>query len=145
MPKIILKDGSEFIVDQDILNEKILSAKPDEMIQLGNTFFKKSSIEIINRNNSNKTPIKTVPPLQKFNFIATTINIVGNFIKEKVIILIPTKNQFRNYIINIILYILVLGVLFFIFNLIVIIVPYLYSFLPNCNIFIFDFWSGDCN
>lgn len=47
MPKIILKDGSEFIVDQDILNEKVLSAKLDEMIQLGNNFFKKSSVEII--------------------------------------------------------------------------------------------------
>jgi len=29
MPKIILKDGSEFIVDQDILDEKILSVKAD--------------------------------------------------------------------------------------------------------------------
>jgi len=145
MPKIILKDGSEFIVDQDIFNEKILSAKPDEMIQLGKNYFKKSSIEIIHGDDLKKTSVKTLNSLPKVNFITKTINIVGNFIKEKVIILIPTKNQFRNYIINIILYIIVLGVLFFIFNLIVIIVPYLYSFLPNCNIFIFDFWSGDCN
>jgi hypothetical protein len=145
MPKIILTDGSEFTVDRDILDEKILSAKPDEVIQLGKNFFKKSSIEIIHGDDSNKTSVKTLNSLPKVNFITKTINIVGNFIKEKVIILIPTKNQFRNYIINIILYILVLGVLFVIFNLIVIIVPYLYSFLPNCNIFIFDFWNGDCN
>ena len=42
MPKIVLKDGSEFIVDKDVLDENILSAKSDEMIQLGKTFFKKS-------------------------------------------------------------------------------------------------------
>ena len=47
MPKIILKDGSEFIVNQAILEESILPAQPDEMIQLGKTYFKKSSIEII--------------------------------------------------------------------------------------------------
>jgi hypothetical protein len=47
MPKIILKDGSEFIVDQAILEENILPAQPDEMIQLGKNYFKKSSIEII--------------------------------------------------------------------------------------------------
>jgi uncharacterized RDD family membrane protein YckC len=54
MPKIILKDGSEFIVDKDIFNEKILSAKPDEMIQLGKNFFKKSSIEIIHGDEKEK-------------------------------------------------------------------------------------------
>lgn len=47
MPKIILKDGSEFIIDKAILEENILPAQPDEMIQLGKNYFKKSSIEII--------------------------------------------------------------------------------------------------
>jgi hypothetical protein len=145
MPKIILKDGSEFIVDQSILEENILPAQPDEMIQLGKSYFKKSSVEIIHGDDSNKTSSKTLHSLPKVNFITKTINILGYFIREKVITLIPTKNQFGNYIINIVLYILVLVVLFFIFHLIVIIVPYLYSFLPDCNVFIFDFWSGDCN
>lgn len=58
MPKVILKDGSEFIVDQDILDEKILSAKPDEIIQLGKNFFKKSSIEIILEYNTDNTAPK---------------------------------------------------------------------------------------
>ena len=53
MPKIVLKDGSEFIVDQDILDKNILSAKSDEMIQLGKNFFKKSSIEMILDDNVN--------------------------------------------------------------------------------------------
>jgi len=60
MPKIILKDGSEFIVDKEIFNEKILSAKPDEMIQLGKNFFKKSSIEIIHGDDLKKQPIDTI-------------------------------------------------------------------------------------
>lgn len=54
MPKIILKDGSEFIVDQAILEENILPAQPDEMIQLGKTYFKKSSIEIIHDDEKEK-------------------------------------------------------------------------------------------
>ncbi len=63
MPKIVLKDGSEFIVDQDILDENILSAKPDEMIQLGKTFFKKSSIEIIHSEDTHVE--KTITPKSK--------------------------------------------------------------------------------
>lgn len=54
MPKIILKDGSEFIVDQAILDDDILPAKPDEMIQLGKNYFKKSSIEIIHGDEKEK-------------------------------------------------------------------------------------------
>jgi uncharacterized RDD family membrane protein YckC len=54
MPKIILKDGSEFIVDQSILEENILPAQPDEMIQLGKNYFKKSSIEIIHGDEKEK-------------------------------------------------------------------------------------------
>ena len=40
MPKIVLKDGSEFTIDQAILEDNILPAKSDEMIQLGKNFFK---------------------------------------------------------------------------------------------------------
>lgn len=54
MPKIILKDGSEFIVDQSILEENILPAQPDEMIQLGKNYFKKISIEIIHDDEKEK-------------------------------------------------------------------------------------------
>lgn len=54
MPKIILKDGSEFIVNQSILEENILPAQPDEMIQLGKNYFKKSSIEIIHDDEKEK-------------------------------------------------------------------------------------------
>jgi S1-C subfamily serine protease/uncharacterized RDD family membrane protein YckC len=56
MPKIILKDGSEFIVDQTILEENILPAQPDEMIQLGKNYFKKSSIENIDGDRINDNP-----------------------------------------------------------------------------------------
>lgn len=59
MPKIVLKDGSEFIVDQDILDKNILSAKSDEMIQLGKNFFKKSSIEMILEDNTNSIAPKS--------------------------------------------------------------------------------------
>lgn len=65
MPKIILKDGSEFIVDRDILDEKILSAKPDEVIQLGKNFFKKSSIENIDGDRTNDNPKISNEPTQQ--------------------------------------------------------------------------------
>jgi len=58
MPKIILKDGSEFIVDQAILEDNILPAQPDEMIQLGKNYFKKSSIEIIHGDEKEKVSPK---------------------------------------------------------------------------------------
>jgi S1-C subfamily serine protease/uncharacterized RDD family membrane protein YckC len=56
MPKIVLKDGSEFIIDQAILEDDILPAKPDEMIQLGNNYFKRSSIENIDGDRTNDNP-----------------------------------------------------------------------------------------
>ena len=59
MPKIVLKDGSEFIVDQAILEDNILPAKSDEMIQLGKNFFKKSSIEMILEDNTNSIAPKS--------------------------------------------------------------------------------------
>jgi hypothetical protein len=65
MPKIILKDGSEFIVDQAILEENILPAQPDEMIQLGKTYFKKSSIEIIHDDDLKRPPVDTIIPSKK--------------------------------------------------------------------------------
>lgn len=65
MPKIVLKDGSEFIVDQAILEDNILPAKSDEMIQLGRNYFKKSSIEIIHGDELKKHPIDTIIPSKK--------------------------------------------------------------------------------
>lgn len=61
MPKIILKDGSEFIVDQSILEENILPAQPDEMIQLGKNYFKKSSIEIIHGDDDHESEYADTP------------------------------------------------------------------------------------
>jgi S1-C subfamily serine protease/uncharacterized RDD family membrane protein YckC len=65
MPKIILKDGSEFIVDQTILEENILPAKPDEMIQLGKNYFKKSSIEIIHSDDEEEKNTNTKDVIDK--------------------------------------------------------------------------------
>lgn len=146
MPKIVLKDGSEFIIDQAILEDNILPAKSDEMIQLGRTLFKKSSIEIIHEDNNTISSKNTITSISKLDVRSKTDNRLITFIKEKISILTPTKNQLKIYIINIIWYLVTLIGLFAIFYLIILIVPYLYSFLPSCNIFIFDFWdNGNCN
>jgi uncharacterized RDD family membrane protein YckC len=81
MPKIILKDGAEFIVDQAILEENILPAQPDEMIQLGKNFFKKSSIEIIHDDEKEKdTDTKDVMDKNIPTFASSGIRILAYII-----------------------------------------------------------------